>query len=67
MVIVSGAGDGGGDFRRKPIAEPYKPKLVPIPLRAQYDRLLKVGEISEEEWIGVLMLHGIDPVPLVPV
>lgn len=49
----------------KPEQPEYTSKIEPIPLRLQYDALLESGEISEEEWVGVMMLYGVDPVPLV--
>jgi hypothetical protein len=69
-VITTAINDGAGIVVRpkkkdEPPEPEYKPKLGPIPLRAQYDALLQMGEISEEEWIGILLIHGLDPVPLV--
>ena len=70
--IPTGAiADGGGGRpidivipRRKSDEPEYKPKLAPIPLRVQYDALLQAGAIDEDEWVGIMLLHGLDPVPI---
>ena len=64
--------DGGGgppviiDRRKRKEPEdrrqPEQYKLRPIPLRLQYDLLLEEGLISDEEWLGILLLHGVDPI-----
>lgn len=67
-AIQQGAiADGGGAIvirrKRDELPKPeYKRQLGAIPLRLQYDIMLEEGLISDDEWLGILLLHGVNPI-----